>query len=68
MSQIPDPRVFAAPLAELEQRLASASAAGETLPPEALEMLEQLRTLNAALADLAASLAEDPPKDEGGSQ
>jgi len=64
MSQIPDPRVFAAPLAELEQRLATAAAAGETLPPEALEMLEQLRTLNSALADLAASLAEDPPRDK----
>jgi hypothetical protein len=57
----PDFGAVTASLAELEARLAAAEADGETLPPEAHEMLTRLRNLNDALASLAKSLAEAGP-------
>ena len=62
MPDMPEPRALAASLAELERKLEAAAAEDGALPPEATAMLAQLRTLNAALADLADSLTEQPPR------
>lgn len=61
MADLPDPASISAPLLELERKLAAAAGTGAELPPEALEMLAQLRSLNAALAELTRSLADEPP-------
>ena len=47
---------LAAQLRELEQFVARSEAAGESLPPEALEMVTRLREIVKALEGLTSSL------------
>jgi hypothetical protein len=50
---------LAAQLRELEDFVARSDAAGEPLPPEALEMVSRLREIVQALDGLTSSLGEE---------
>lgn len=50
---------LATQLRELEAFVASSEAAGEALPPEAVEMVARLREIVRALDGLTASLGEE---------
>jgi hypothetical protein len=50
---------LASQLRELEAFVARSEAAGESLPPEALEMVEKLREIVRALDSLTSSLGEE---------
>jgi len=57
---------LAAQLRQLEAFAARSASAGETLPPQALEMIERLREIVQALDGLTASMAEEPGVPEAG--
>ncbi|MDF1506316.1 hypothetical protein [Roseisolibacter sp. H3M3-2] len=56
-------RAFGDSADALEAQIADAQARGAVVPPEAHAMLESLRQLARAIADLQASLGTEPPAD-----